>query len=75
MSTQSKNTQSDLAEWISLAEAARLRGVSRQAMSKLVKHGRFRTINAGGRQLVHKAEVVAYKAMTPGRRSRKSEDD
>lgn len=75
MSTHSKNTLPDLAEWISLAEAARLRGVTRQAMSKLVKHGRLRTINAGGRQLVHKEEVVAYKAMAPGRRSGKSEDD
>ena len=73
MSTHSKNTQSDLTEWVSLAEAARLRGVTRQAMSKLVKNGRFRTINAGGRQLVHKEEVVAYKALTPGRPAGKSE--
>lgn len=75
MSTNSKNAQPDLAKWISLADAARLRGVSRQAMSKLVKIGRFQTINAGGRQLVHKEEVVAYKTMTPGRRPRKSESD
>jgi excisionase family DNA binding protein len=75
VSTHSKNTTADLTEWISLADAARMRGVSRQAMSKLVKNGRLRTLNAGGRQLVHKEDIAAFKALPPGRRARKTADD
>lgn len=70
MSTQFKNSPPELADWISLSEAARLRGVTRQAMSKLVKNGRFRTLNAGGRQLVHRHDVAEYKALIPGRRAK-----
>lgn len=57
----------DLSEWISLAEAARLRGVSRQAMSKLVKQGRLETLNAGGRLLVHRSHVASFEKKPAGR--------
>ncbi|MBI3043120.1 MAG: helix-turn-helix domain-containing protein [Betaproteobacteria bacterium] len=60
----------DLSEWISLAEAARLRGVSRQAMSKLVKQGRLETLNAGGRQLVHRKDVLNFAKKRSGRPKR-----
>lgn len=69
MSTNYKSA--DLSEWISLAEAARIRGVSRQAMSKLVKQGRFDTLNVGGRQLVHKAQVAGFAPKPAGRRVKK----
>ncbi len=64
----STNKTADLAEWISLSEAARLRGVSRQAISKLVKQGRLRTLNAGGRPLVYKADVNSFRPLPPGRK-------
>lgn len=70
MSTNYK--AADLSEWISLAEAARIRGVSRQAMSKLVKQGRFDTLNVGGRQLVHKSQVVGFTAKSGGRPVKKT---
>ena len=67
MSTNFKTTPIDLSEWISLAEAARLRGVSRQAISKLVKQGRLKTLNAGGRALVHRENIVSFTKKPPGR--------
>jgi excisionase family DNA binding protein len=54
-------------EWISQAEAARLRSVSRQAIAKLVGNGRLRTLEVGGRSLVSRAEVLAFEPNPPGR--------
>lgn len=54
-------------EWISQAEAARIRGVSRQAIARLVKKGRFRTLDIGGRLLLKKTEVKGYKPGDAGR--------
>lgn len=54
-------------DWISQAEAARLRGVSRQAISKLVRQGRLMTIEIGGRRLVNRVEVIAFKPRPGGR--------
>ena len=71
MSTHSKTTLADLAEWISIAEAGRLRGVTRQAISKLVKQGRFETLNAAGRLLVHRKDVMDFAAKPAGRPKRK----
>jgi len=45
-------------DWISQADAARLRGVSRQAISKLVQKGRLRTLTIGGHVLVHRDDVL-----------------
>ena len=67
MSTHFKTAPADLGDWISLAEAARLRGVSRQAISKLVKQGRLDTLNAGGRLLVHRKDVLSYAKRPSGR--------
>ena len=54
-------------EWISQAEAARIRGVSRLAIARLVKKGRFRVLEIGGRCLVNRADVERYKAEPAGR--------
>src|SRR4051812_39844851 len=48
------------ADWVSQAEAARLRGVSRQAIAKLVRHGRLTSVVIGGHTLVSRAEVLAF---------------
>ena len=55
------------AEWISQAEASRLRGVSRQAIAKLVTNGRLRTLEFGGRVFVSRADVLAFEPNPAGR--------
>jgi excisionase family DNA binding protein len=57
----------DATEWISQAEAARLRGVSRQAIALLVKKGRLSVLNIGGRALVRRNEVEAFTPEPAGR--------
>jgi hypothetical protein len=62
-----KNAPIDPAEWVSQAEAARLRNVSRQAISKLVLNGRLRTLEVGGRSFVSRVDVLAFEPNPPGR--------
>jgi excisionase family DNA binding protein len=57
----------DTADLISQAEAARLRGVSRAAIQDLVRRGRVRSVNIGGRSLVYRSEIVNYEQGEPGR--------
>jgi len=57
----------DLSQWISQAEAARIRGVSRQAISKLVCKGKLKSLDAGGHLLVNREEVVRYEGDVGGR--------
>jgi excisionase family DNA binding protein len=54
-------------DWISPAEAARLRGVTRQAITKLIKNKRLRTLLIGGRKLVNRDEVLTFEKLKPGR--------
>ena len=54
-------------EWISQAEAARLRGVTRQAIYFLVKNGRLRSLRVAGRHLVYRKDVLEFKAEGRGR--------
>ncbi|MEX2111199.1 MAG: hypothetical protein WD802_11375 [Gemmatimonadaceae bacterium] len=58
-------------EWISQADAARLRGVSRQAIARLIARGRLQTISVAGYLLVRRADVLGFKPRTPGRRKKK----
>ena len=62
----------DSSDWVSQAEAARLRGVTRQAIAKLVRKGRLKTLTVGGYVLVSRTEVMNYEPLQPGRP--KSED-
>jgi excisionase family DNA binding protein len=57
----------DMADLISQAEAARLRGVTRAAIQDLVRRERIRSVNVGGRSLVYRSEVVNYEQGEPGR--------
>ncbi|MBD0369781.1 MAG: helix-turn-helix domain-containing protein [Pyrinomonadaceae bacterium] len=61
---QESNDMSDL---ISQAEAARLRGVTRAAIQDLVRRGRIRSVNVGGRSLVYRSEIESYEQGQPGR--------
>lgn len=54
-------------DWISQAEAARIRGVTRQAISELVKKQKLSTFEIGGNVLVNKAEVEAFVPSQGGR--------
>lgn len=44
-----------------------MRGVSRQAMGRLIRKGRFTVLEVGGRRLLRRVEVENYQAETPGR--------
>ncbi|MHB1794568.1 MAG: helix-turn-helix domain-containing protein [Acidobacteriaceae bacterium] len=65
MSTNFNNGQ----DWISQAEAARIRGVTRQAISKLIKKGRLRVFKIGGKVLLNRSEIETFVPEQPGRRS------
>jgi excisionase family DNA binding protein len=54
-------------DWISQAEAAQLRGVSRQAISKLVRKGRLKSIVVGGHTLVSRIDVLSFSPRAAGR--------
>jgi len=66
-STYFTSTSIDPAAWISQAEAARLRSVTRQAIAKLVSSGRLRTVVVGGRTFVSRADVMAFEPLPAGR--------
>ncbi|HEY6852279.1 MAG TPA: helix-turn-helix domain-containing protein [Terracidiphilus sp.] len=57
--------------WITQAEAARIRGVSQQAIDNLVKRNRFKTLKLGGKTLLNRADVANYQPQPPGPRSSK----
>ncbi len=57
----------DMADLISQAEAARMRGVTRAAIQDLVRRGRIRSVSVGGRALVYRSEIEGYEQGEPGR--------
>jgi len=54
-------------EWISQTEAAKLRGVSRQAIWKLVTKGRIKSIEIAGHRFVSLADIEGFQRGRPGR--------
>lgn len=67
MSTNSSGRKVNVLDWISQAEAARLRGVTRQAIAKLVRSGRLQSLEIGGRTLVKRADVLNFEPQQAGR--------
>jgi len=53
-------------DWICQAEAARIRGVSRQAIGDLIKRGRLHVRRIGGEPLLNRIEVGRF-VPQPGR--------
>ncbi len=53
--------------WVSQSEAARIRRVTPQAIGRLIKKGRFRTLQIAGKVLLDRREVENYKAKPTGR--------
>jgi len=60
----------DPAEWITQAEAARLRQVSRQAIHRLIERGKLSTLEVAGNRLVKRSDVEAFEPEAPGRPSK-----
>jgi excisionase family DNA binding protein len=60
MEIKSRHKQIDLEDLISQAEAARIRAVSRAAISDLVKRGRIGSVKIGGHLLLFRSEVEAF---------------
>jgi hypothetical protein len=58
-------------ELISQSDAARLIGVSRQAIRSSIVYERLRTVNCNGRPLVHRVEVLALQIDPKRGRARK----
>jgi len=56
----------DPAQWVSQADAAEIRGVTRQAIARLVKKGRFTILSIGGKILLKRSEVEKFKPKPPG---------
>jgi excisionase family DNA binding protein len=54
-------------EWVSQSEAVRIRGVSPQAIGRLIRKGRFRTLRIGGKVLLNRREVKNYRPKSTGR--------
>jgi hypothetical protein len=50
----------DVADLVTQAEAAEIRGVSRAAITDLVKRGRLRTVELFGKKLVYRSEIENF---------------
>ncbi|MFO0959225.1 MAG: helix-turn-helix domain-containing protein [Isosphaeraceae bacterium] len=73
MSTDFPCGPPDASEWITQAEAARIHGVSRQAISKLVRNGKLKTIEVGGRVFVSRQDLDRFRPGPAGRPPRDGE--
>ena len=62
----------NLRDWISQAEAARIRGVSQERIRQLVKEGRLQSLEVAGRKLVRRSEVEVFVAKPEGRPRKKA---
>ena len=60
---------------VSQTEAAEMRGVSVQAISHLIKAGRFQTVQVSGKTFLLKEEVATYKPGRAGRPKKEREED
>jgi len=67
MSTHLSEDSVSSEDWVSQAEAARLRGVSRQAIARLIKKGRFRVLRIAGKTLLRRTDVEAFEPEPAGR--------
>lgn len=58
---------SDLNDLITQAEAARIRGVTREAIYGLVLRGKLTVVEIGGQKFVRRSEVETYTPEVGGR--------
>lgn len=57
----------NLKDLISQAEAAEIRGVSRASINELVKRGRLRSVEIGGKTFLYRSEVESFEPQPGGR--------
>ena len=69
--TTIKDGDDGIDDWISQVEAARIRGVSKQAIAKLIARKRLSAREIGGRMLLRRSEVEAFVPMPIGRPRKK----
>ncbi|NJN21381.1 MAG: helix-turn-helix domain-containing protein [Leptolyngbya sp. RL_3_1] len=68
MSTNfSKDSAFNPEDWVSQAEAARIRGVSRQAINRLIQRGKLSVLEVGGYVFVSRSEIENFQPGEPGR--------
>jgi excisionase family DNA binding protein len=70
-STNKREFKEDLKDWITQAEAARVRGVSQERIRKLIQIGRLQSIEIGGRKFVRRSDVEAFVPLSAGRPRKK----
>jgi excisionase family DNA binding protein len=70
MSTNLNRDEPPFEDWISQADAARIRGISRQAIRKLVQNGRLKTLKVGGHTFVSRKEILQFSPKQRGRRKK-----
>jgi excisionase family DNA binding protein len=75
LSTNISENMINTSDWISQAEAARIRKVTRQAISKLVKNGRLRHMEVAGHVLVNRSDVENFQPLDPGRPKVRTNDE
>lgn len=56
-------------EFVTVSEAAKLRGVTRAAIHALIKRGRLRSVDMFGRMLLYRSEVLSFEKDKPGPRT------
>jgi hypothetical protein len=71
--TSNKSDQTEhFQDWITQAEAARVRDISPQGISDLIRRGRLQTLLIGGKTFVRRSEVETFTPTTGGRPPKKS---
>ena len=74
MSKTKTEKVTDVTNLITQTEAAKLRGVSRAAISDLVKRGRLQTVEIAGRALVYRSDVLNFEPEVGGRPRKEARD-
>jgi predicted DNA-binding protein YlxM (UPF0122 family) len=69
--TKTSKSSENLENYISQVEAARMRGVSKQAIADLIRRGRLTTVKVADRNLVLRSEVEGFVAQPNGRPPKK----
>ena len=62
----------ELLDLITQSEAAKLRGVSPEAIADLVRRGRLTPVEVGGRKFLRRSEVVNFESLAGGRPAKKA---
>jgi excisionase family DNA binding protein len=70
-STEIVEKYEEIEKLISQSEAARLRGVSKQAITSLISRGRLTSVDVAGHTLVLRAEIESFVAGPKGRPPKK----